>query len=183
MSIFGTILFGVELYHTVGHGVIMFRQRMLPAKDISRLRFYFFIDLMTVATSYMYTRQLFWLAALQNIQHLFYFLTWNKGFSAIKVMQWSSLDWLQTDNNKIYHWDQILGTGFDMGVHITYAYLIAQHLPTMNIALGFAVTALGSVAILFNKRLAWCKPSDQPEWVRKRVDSNSVPCYVEDKQK
>ena len=79
-------LFFLESYHIIGHSAILFRLRMLPRKDLVRIKYYFLLDTLTVFTvSFLYTQQLRWLAALQMCQHLFFFFTWNKNKYTRKV--------------------------------------------------------------------------------------------------
>ena len=79
------ILLSLEIYHAFSHICILFRLRMLPKKDLVRVKVYFLVDLLTVASSAMYTGKMLWLAALQNAQHLFFYFTWNKNWYCIRV--------------------------------------------------------------------------------------------------
>jgi hypothetical protein len=47
-NVVATLLFIAEFYHIIGHTVILFRVRMLPRKDLVKIRPYFLIDALTV---------------------------------------------------------------------------------------------------------------------------------------
>ena len=90
-NMFGTIiafiLFTLEWYHIWGHTVILFRIRLLPRKDLVRIRYYFLFDLLTVfCSSILFTGKLRWLAVIQIIQHLYYFVYWDQTGLAKKVL-------------------------------------------------------------------------------------------------
>ena len=79
VNILATILFLLECYHFIGHVCVLFRGRLLPRKDVVRIRYYFLFDTLTVFTvCFLYTEKLRWLAAMQMVQHLFFFFTWNR---------------------------------------------------------------------------------------------------------
>ena len=79
VNILATILFLLECYHFIGHVCVLFRVRLLPRKDVVRIRYYFLFDTLTVFTvCFLYTEKLRWLAAMQMVQHLFFFFTWNR---------------------------------------------------------------------------------------------------------
>jgi len=80
------LLFTIEWYHIWGHTLILFRVRMLPRKDLVRIRLYFLFDLLTVfCSSFLFTGRLRWLATLQIIQHFYYFFFWDKTGLAKRV--------------------------------------------------------------------------------------------------
>ena len=74
------VLFTVELYHLVGHIVVLLGLRLLPRKDLVRQRLYFLTDLLSVHLSFWVHRRWWGLVLLQNIQHAFYFITWDKRY-------------------------------------------------------------------------------------------------------
>lgn len=79
-------LFFLECYHVCSHLNVLFRIRLLPRKDLVRIRFYFLFDLMTVfCSSFLFLQRLRWLAAIQIVQHMYYFLFWEKTKPAKKV--------------------------------------------------------------------------------------------------
>lgn len=85
-TVIAFILFTIEWYHIWGHTLILFRIRMLPRKDLVRIRFYFLFDMMTVfCSSILFTGKLRWIAVLQIIQHSYYFVFWDKSGMAKKV--------------------------------------------------------------------------------------------------
>jgi len=173
MDIIGSILFFLESYHFVSHFLVLFRIRLLPARDLRKVGYYFLIDTTTVfVSSFLYTGELRWLATIQIIQHLFFFLTWNKHSYTIKVMEWSSLDWIKSNNNSRWHWDIVLGTLFDLVVHIIYCYLISLHLMPLEISAGVSLTAILTLGLIYNGRYAWSTPGKEPDWVKRRIDNN-----------
>lgn len=87
------ILFSLEWFHIWGHTLILFRIRMLPRKDLVRIRLYFLFDMFTVfCSSILFTGKLRWLAVLQMIQHSYYYIFWDKTDLAKKVyFKWWAL--------------------------------------------------------------------------------------------
>ena len=85
-TIIAFLLFGIEWFHIWGHSLILFRVRLLPRKDLVRIRLYFFVDTLSVfVSSIIFTGKLRWLAVLQIMQHMYYFLCWDKTYPAKKV--------------------------------------------------------------------------------------------------
>ena len=85
-DIIATFLFTLECYHFIGHVCVLFRVRLLPRKDVVKIRYYFLFDTLTVfAVCFLFTGALKWLAALQMMQHLFFFITWNRQSYTNKV--------------------------------------------------------------------------------------------------
>ena len=88
LNVLATFLFTLECYHVVGHVCVLFRVRLLPRKDLVRIRYYFLFDTLTVfVVCFLYVGKLRWLAVLQMIQHLFFFFTWNNQSYTNKVTQ------------------------------------------------------------------------------------------------
>lgn len=80
------VFFFMECYHFMTHMFIMFRVRLLPRKDLVRSRYYFLIDTTCVfIVNFLLVDQLKPIAVLQIIQHLFYFITWEKSELCKKV--------------------------------------------------------------------------------------------------
>ena len=58
VNILATILFLLECYHFIGHVCVLFRVRLLPRKDVVRIRYYFLFDTFTVFTvCFLYTEK------------------------------------------------------------------------------------------------------------------------------
>ncbi|KAL3882820.1 hypothetical protein ACJMK2_029126 [Sinanodonta woodiana] len=164
------VLFTLELYHAIGHTLVLFRIRMLPRKDLVRIRFYFLADALTVfSSSILFTGMYRWLAVAQIIQHMYYFLFWDKTYLAKKIINWSSLDWLRSPGLKQWELDSIIGTSFDIGVHILMAFCLASYLSTVQIIFAFALVQCSAYVVLFGRRFAWASPSYIPDWVEKRI--------------
>ena len=78
--------FVFECYHFVTHALILFRVRLLPRKDLVRNRYYFLIDTASVFTvNIVLLQRLHLIAVCQIIQHLYYYITWDKSLLAKKV--------------------------------------------------------------------------------------------------
>merc|ERR1712131_242782 len=77
-----TLLFFTELYHILGHSVILFGIRSLPLRDLEKVGYYFAIDLLTVALSWCLTQEYTLLVGVQQVQHIYYVLNWNKSHMA-----------------------------------------------------------------------------------------------------
>ena len=73
-----SIVFCLEFYHFLTHVLVLAGWRMLPRKDLVKQRIYFLIDLVCAFAAYTIHRQFLVLIVLQNIQHAFYFFTWEK---------------------------------------------------------------------------------------------------------
>ncbi|XP_064628381.1 uncharacterized protein LOC135487982 [Lineus longissimus] len=171
VNVVATLLFIAEFYHIIGHIIILFRLRMLPRKDLVRLRPYFLIDALTVfITAFVYTGTMRWLALLQNIQHLYYFFTWNKSTYTKKVISWSSLDWTQSSNSKLrWEWDVILGTSFDVVVHMVNCYILLQFMTSVETIIALILGNVLSFVVLCNSKFAWASPTKVPGWVGRRI--------------
>ena len=79
-------LFLLEAYHVLGHLAVLCRLRLLPRKDLVRIRLYFLLDGLTSFTvAFLYTGRLRWLVSLHVIQHLYYYFFWEKTHWAKRV--------------------------------------------------------------------------------------------------
>ena len=98
-----------------------------------------------------------------HTQHLSYVVTWNKSNFARRVISWSSLDWAKS------RWvpDLVLGTLFDVLVHLFYMYhlFVMSQYSVWPMVLAVAIT----MALLNNPKLAWSSRANMPDWVRKKV--------------
>ncbi|ESO85761.1 hypothetical protein LOTGIDRAFT_235727 [Lottia gigantea] len=165
-----SILFTLECYHIIGHLAILLRIRMLPRRDLVRIRLYFLVDALTVfITNFIYIGKLKWLATLQIIQHLFYFFTWDQSYLAKKIIDWSSLDWFSSYKNGRVELDSILGTAFDVGVHAINAYILSQYMSMLEIFIGVSISYMSIGYFLFSSKYAWSSPYSMPKWVQQRI--------------
>ncbi|KAH9500209.1 hypothetical protein Btru_077481 [Bulinus truncatus] len=164
------ILFSVELYHLIAHAMILFGIRSLPRKDLVRIRLYFLVDASTVfITSFVLTGKLKWLAVLQILQHLFYFITWNKSYMAKRIIDWSSLEWFKSNPRISPQIDSALGTFFDVFVHAAMMYVLAEQMDMFGIMVAIFIAQATVYSVLYNPKLAWSSPTSVPDWVQKRV--------------
>lgn len=169
-NVLTVIAFSVEAYHIIGHCAVLFRVRLLPRKDLVRIRYYFLFDLLTVfVSSFVILGKLQWLAAIQMCQHMYYFLFWEQTAPAKKIISWSSIDWTQSKFYNEWHLDSILGTAFDVLVHVCMAFLLGQRLTTVQIIISFVIVQCSSFTILNGPWLAWSNPWSTPKWIEKRV--------------
>ena len=83
-------LFFLECYHIIGHLNVFLRIRLLPRRDLLRIRVYFLSEALSIcASSFLLLHRehkLLWPAALHIVQHLYYFLYWEKTAKAKKVI-------------------------------------------------------------------------------------------------
>lgn len=168
-------LFTLEWYHIWGHCLILFRIRLLPRKDLVRIRWYFMVDLLTVfASSILFTGKLRWLACLQILQHAYYFVYWDQTGLAKKIINWSSLDRTLTDLNNKWEFDSIVGTSFDVVVHLCMAYHLGQYLNTVQVISSLVLVQAGVLLLLFGPYYAWATPGKIPAWIRKRLNTEVI---------
>ncbi|XP_037072880.1 uncharacterized protein LOC119093959 isoform X2 [Pollicipes pollicipes] len=154
------VLFTAELYHCVVHVLVLIGWRLLPRKDLVRTRVYFLVDAFTVALiSYWVVPHLWWLGAIQNVQHFSYFFCWEKTWFAKRVVSWSSLDW---DRSR-WQPDLLLGTLFDVSVHAVNACYLGIQLSGQGVLAACLISALLVYVVLYNPRLAWNSKDSMPE--------------------
>ena len=80
------LFFFLECYHFMTHTFVLFRVRLLPRKDLVRNRYYFLIDTTCVfIVNFILLGKLRGIAAVQIVQHLFYYITWEKSELSKKV--------------------------------------------------------------------------------------------------
>lgn len=169
-NILTVVVFSVEAYHIVGHCVVLFRIRLLPRKDLVRIRYYFLFEVLTVfVSSFVILGKLQWFAAIQMCQHVYYFLFWEQTAPAKKIVSWSSIDWTKSKFCNEWHLCLMLGTAYDVLVHICMAFLLGQHLTTVQIMISLVIVQCSSWTILNSPWLAWSNPRSTPKWIEKRV--------------
>merc|ERR1712098_495752 len=104
---------------------------------------------------------------LQQWQHIFYFSTWDESKAAKRVISWSSLDW---DRSRWNQFDLVLGTSFDLMVHVANTYWLSCLLPLPGLVLGLLVTMALYQGVLNNSRFSWSsRYSAVPGWIARRV--------------
>lgn len=101
------ILFLFELLHIREHLHVILQNRKYSDVNLQTKRWYFFFDWLTALISYIYigfsrsqstgtlSRFLlivFPLSLFHCIAHLFYVFTWNTGYYAIRIREWTSSD-------------------------------------------------------------------------------------------
>merc|ERR1711915_87463 len=145
-----------ELYHSLGHLTVLTGYRMLPRKDLVSVRYYFLLDAACAA----------WAFYIHQAAYFYYYSTWDKSWAAKRVISWSSLDWDRGRWNQI---DLVLGTAFDMGVHIANTYLIGQMISVTSLITGTAITLVLYKMVIGGKSFAWASKASMPDWVAKRI--------------
>ena len=75
-----SLIFFLEVYHFLTHVLVLFGIRLLPRRDLVKQRIYFLIDLVCANLSYWIHGRFLALIVLQNIQHAFYFFTWEQRY-------------------------------------------------------------------------------------------------------
>ncbi|XP_076445711.1 uncharacterized protein LOC143283385 isoform X2 [Babylonia areolata] len=169
-SVFGMFLFLVEAYHVLAHMAVLFRFRLLPRKDLVRVRYYFLVDgLTSFLTAFFYTGHLRWLVSIHVVQHLYYYFAWERTRLAKRIVNWSSLDWFQSPKAGGVEMDNILGTLFDIVVHVCNLCLLAPALSALQMVLLLSVAITTMLSVFYNPRLAWSSPSTLPAWVQRRI--------------
>ena len=91
--------------------------RLLPRTNVVAAQWYFIWDILAAAMAY-YIHQVegfFPILIIQQVQHIFYLTTWDQSWAAKRVISWSSLEWDRGRWNQV---DLVVGTMFDIGVHV-----------------------------------------------------------------
>jgi hypothetical protein len=104
------ILFLFELLHIREHLHVILQNRKYTNDNLQTKRWYFFLDCLTALVSYIYIGFsrglhikssgslsrvpliLFPLSLFHCIAHLFYVFTWNTGYYANRIREWTSSD-------------------------------------------------------------------------------------------
>merc|ERR1711973_699257 len=142
--------FFFEFYHSLAHLTVLTGFRMLPRKDLVRAKQYFIIDAACAAIAYA-THQadyFYFILILQQWQHIFYYSTWDKS-------RWNQLD-------------LVLGTAFDMSVHMANTYFLGTMIPLVTSSITGIVACTLYYAVLYRQG-AWSTPGRIPDWVAKRI--------------
>jgi len=163
------LFFTLEAYHCASHASVLFGVRLLPRKDLVKVRPYFLLDAACAAGAYWLHQApyFFPILILQQWQHIFYFSTWDASAAAKRVISWSSLDWDRGRWNQV---DLVLGTAFDLGVHVANTYLLALHLSPSAQLLGLLVVAAAYHGVLNSPNHSWgSRYTRLPDWVARRV--------------
>merc|ERR1712111_212425 len=102
---------------------------------------YFIIDAACAAIAYAIHQAdyFYFILILQQWQHIFYYSTWDKSAAAKRVISWSSLDW---DRGRWNQLDLVLGTAFDMLVHMANTYFLGAMLSYTGIITAVIITII-----------------------------------------
>jgi len=159
--------FFFEFYHSLAHLTVLTGYRMLPRKDLVRAKQYFIIDAACAAIAYAIHQAdyFYFILILQQWQHIFYYSTWDKSAAAKRVISWSSLDW---DRGRWNQLDLVLGTAFDMLVHMANTYFLGTMIPLVTSSIAGIVACTLYYAVLYRQG-AWSTPGRIPDWVAKRI--------------
>eukprot|EP00088_Acartia_fossae_P036242 TRINITY_DN37436_c0_g1_i5.p1 TRINITY_DN37436_c0_g1~~TRINITY_DN37436_c0_g1_i5.p1 ORF type:complete len:117 (-),score=6.57 TRINITY_DN37436_c0_g1_i5:163-513(-) len=83
-----------------------------------------------------------------------------------RVISWSSLDW---DRGRWNQLDLVIGTAFDMFIHVANAVFLSHYLTREQIWGGLFFVIVGYLLVFNNPKFAWCSRHNIPDWVAKRV--------------
>merc|ERR1712189_70061 len=135
--------------------------------NLVSVRWYFLTDAGCAAVAYyLHQAPYFYpILILQQWQHIFYFSTWDVSAAAKRVISWSSLDW---DRNRWNQIDLVLGTAFDLGVHVANTYFLGTMIPLVTSSIAGIVACTLYYAVLYRQG-AWSTPGRIPDWVAKRI--------------
>lgn len=156
-SLVALALFSMELGHALTHTVVMLGLRLLPREQLVARHRYFIFDTLTVVSSCVLLGGQWWLLALlQHLEHLYFIFRWDQSWIAKEVITWSSLSWTR---GRFEPWVLVLGTGFDIVAHATYAVLLARaYLTPGAVLLGAAVTLAIVYQVMFSPASPWKVP-------------------------
>lgn len=86
------ILLFSETYHILGHVNVLFRISPPNRSWFRDHRIYFLWDMMSPLIAFILTRNLIFLpfTIFHFISHIFYVITWNDGYYANRISEWSS---------------------------------------------------------------------------------------------
>lgn len=91
-----------------------------------------------------------------------------------QIITWSSLDWLKSDLRTRWEIDSILGTTFDIVVHVCMVYHLGQYLSTVQILAALVLVQAVVMVLLFGPYYAWASPNNIPPWIQKRIHPEKV---------
>merc|ERR1719145_82614 len=130
-----SVLFSLEIFNFVAHICVLTGLRMLPRRALVKQHFYFIFDLVCCMLSFAIHRRAWPIILIQNIQHVYYIVTWDSSWPTKRVISWSSLDW---DRGRWNQLDLVSGTLFDALVHAMNAYFLMETMSwkAVTIALG-----------------------------------------------
>jgi len=163
-----TTFFALETFNVVAHVAVLTGIRMLPRRVLVKQVYYFIFDLVCCISSFLLHGRCWPIILVQNIQHIYYILTWDSSWATKRVISWSSLDW---DRSRWQQVDLVTGTLFDALVHAMNAYFLMGNLDLKLMVCGLAIVAFYTLVVLYNPRLAWGSFKDEstPKWIREKV--------------
>lgn len=124
-TIIPIVLFLFELIHVKEHVQVVMNIKKYSDHSLQNKRWYFFFDFLTALLSYMYIGmplELLPVSLFHCIGHLYYVFTWNKGFYAIRIRQWTSYD----KNYEKHLTPDLLLTLTDITTHLLMCYYLFQ---------------------------------------------------------
>lgn len=93
---------------------------------------------------------------------------------SFQIITWSSLDWFKTDLKNRWEIDSILGTSFDVVVHLCMAYYLGQYLDVVHVMFSLALVQVGILVLLYGPYYAWASPGKEPAWIEKRIHPEKI---------
>lgn len=155
-----SLLLAAELYHAITHWMVLSGMRLLPRKDLVRVRYYFLVDTCCVfLCTVFFARHLWFLCIPQIVQHVYYWATWDQSKPAVRIITWSSLDFDTLNIPRFGSESALLalGTAFDLGCHVIMAVILATQSSWLGVGVSLIITAALLKAVLFNPRFAWAE--------------------------
>ncbi len=121
------VLFLSEIFHLVAHTAVCFKLWKPYLKELQDLGHYFVWDCFSAFFSFVVTRERFLLplALFHFIVHLYYVITWNKSFYAVRIRDWSAKEYIGTRFTSDF-----LLTITDMSMHLAMIYCLLPKIAT-----------------------------------------------------
>lgn len=112
-----------EIFHVLGHVNVLLRVNPPEQEWFNEYGIYFVWDMLSAFISYYLTQEIMFLPTLiiHTVVHFFYIITWNRGYYANRISEWSSKEY----NGKYITIDFFL-TLFDIFVHLTMIYSLTN---------------------------------------------------------
>ncbi|GFS27055.1 hypothetical protein ElyMa_005235100 [Elysia marginata] len=176
-----------ELFNTLTHLTVLSGRRLLPLKDLRKLRFYFLVETLSVVASAILSGKLYLVASLHVAQHLYGSILWESTRQGKRIISWSCLEWFESKNGqekcrdftrgRLHPIDCFLHTVFDLSVHFVLFYVLAtEYLDTARVLVVLCVTTAAVCMVFFNRKYAWSCPGNVPAWVRRRLGTLTMQC-------
>ncbi len=119
---FPYILIIIEILHVLLHCGVLFRIYLLPFNDLATKRWYFALDCLSPVVACLWAGHYPLLVVIHTAAHIYYVLNWNWSYYAIRIMEWSSLEY----TGSLFTFDMFL-TIFDISSHLCVIFLLCGY--------------------------------------------------------